>query len=199
MEEPGVANPGTGENTGTAEHLDSPEAIEALAFLVQLSRKALRLPAAELDGAFLSGEVTMLPCALSQAQRIHHEDGDLDLAFWPWPSPTGEGKPRALARVRSWTLPAGAAYRDLAAELSSEFGRPEIEERASQLAVGWVPFHASSSNPLVSAGLRAALRPWPGSPSHRVLARQIDKACAAALELRRSPAAALEDARAEAP
>ncbi len=181
-----------------SERLDAPAAAEAMAFLVQLSGRALRLPAEELEGAFLSGEVALLPCSLARARRLSRRC-EAQLEFWPWPSPSSAGHAQALATIRAWVRPPSAPLRSLAAALAKELAGVEAQRRAARRLDGWIPAADDPEGldmPLLSPGFLDALHPWGTRTGDHRLADVLDDACAAALQLRRSPQAALKDAQA---
>jgi len=182
------------------DRLDTPAAIEAMAFLGQLATRAMQLPPGEMDEALRSGEVVMFPCGLEQARRLQDRSG-LDLQFWPWPPATAGASPQALAVVRSWRHPEGGPHGSLAGRLAEALARSRVG------IPGWVSLAASSApasvtgdssgmDSLVTPALLRALRPFGTVAKDHRRAAVIDEACSAVLSLRRSPEAALRDAQA---
>jgi len=179
-----------------ASTLNAAESEEALAFLVQLSQNALRLPAAERDEAFLSGQVAILPCGLEQARRLQASMPSLRLRLWPWPAAPDGGGARALAILHSLRLPPGAPHADLARSLAVALAAPDAATAVSASDEACVPAspEASFDLSLLPAVTRTAMRPWPANAQEEAEAALLDEACDAALDLRRSPAAALSEA-----
>jgi len=181
-----------------ASALPADAAEEALAFLVQLSQHALRLPSSEQDEAFLSGEIVLLPCGLEQARRLQDSTPSLRLRLWPWPAAPEAGAARALAILHSLRLPPGAPYADLARSLARELASPDAatEVAASDRASVPASPQASYELTLLPDSTRRALRPWPLTQEEAREAPFLDEACDAALDLRRSPSAAIAELQA---
>ena len=189
------AQPDSVVSSGTSTLL-APEAEEALAFLVQLSQQALRLPSSERDEAFLSGQVALLPCGLEQARRLQASMPSVRMRLWPWPAAPERGKARALGILHSLAIPPGASHADLARSLARELAAADAATAVAAADQACVPAapEASFELALLPGTTRGALRSWPLNAQEAREAALLDEACDAALDLRRSPAAALSEA-----
>jgi len=178
--------------------LDAPAAEGALAFLVTLSQRALRATPGELEQSFLEGKLGLLACDLAAARRLQAQAPRFRLQLWPWPAEEGGRPGVALARTRSWEVPPDSPQPELASSLKAAFASVQAAKSIEESQGGWIPAVESEGvkPPVLLARLPGTLHPWPEGENALLLSNLLDRACDAALDRRRSPRAALAEAKA---
>jgi hypothetical protein len=178
------------DSTGTLGRLDDGPGVEALAFLVQLSQKARRGSDDDLAAAFAAGEISLLPCGLGRAQTLVAEG----VRLLPWP-PAENGTAAGLLEVRRLEVPARTHHEALAADLVAFLAGPDAASRIAVADTARVPLHpqAAWELGLLPTGLDP-FAPVPAVVAWPAVAAALDEACLQALELRRTPVAALQEA-----
>lgn len=123
---------------GDSVRLDSPEAREALAFVVRLARGALRAGGPELDEAFAAGRLGLRIAGPELATRLGREAPRL--GFGVAPVPTREGGPGApYADVRVLASCARSRHKEQALRLARFLGRAEQAVEAHAAHADGVP------------------------------------------------------------
>ena len=180
-----------------APRLDAPAAEGALAYLVALSQRAQRAAPDELKQSFLAGELAFLACDLNTARSIQDRAPQFRLQLWPWPAEEGGRPGIALALARSWKVPADSPQPELATSLKTALTSPRAAKVIEETRGAWMPAaNEGGETPALLTQLQGTLHPWPRGKNALLLSTLLDQACDAALDRRRSPRAALAEAKA---
>lgn len=182
-----------------APRLDTSAAEGALAFLVALSQQARRRSPHELEESFLAGKLAFLACDLACARRIQRQRPQFELQLWPWPPEEAGGTKVALARTRFWEVPEDSPQPQLANSLLKEFYSGQLDEALGDSLGDWTPAVGSEGGQALdlAAQVRPLVHPWLIGAHAQLLSEVLDRACDAALDRRRSPKAALAEAKIE--
>ena len=169
---------------------EAPAAVEALAFLTRLAARATVTDEATLRDAVAAGELEAV------AVDVRLDDAGLPPAHG-FPGPTADDPAVVLAHPRLLVLPRGGDHVDLGAELALWLCAPEQAALLARAAPSWIPLVSEvegADATVLALREKAVSVPHGGSDAVRWNAI-LDEAVRAAVERRRSPEAALAEAR----